>query len=689
MIQLINISKIYGGKKRKMVALSDVSLTFPETGLYLIEGKSGAGKSTLLKLISLQDKPTSGKIMIDGKDTSELSQKDILSYRANHFAFVSQDSNLMNSFNIKENLEAAVDIQNRQIESISLEKALADVSLSETFLYRKPSEISGGERQRVTIARALLRESKVLICDEPTGSLDEENAVTIMELLKEVSNDKLVILVSHNGGLSKKYADYSVRISDGKVIESHDQNIPNGDIKTNQPPKSGHFSFSRSLRFSMSFLRKSIGKFILSLVSCFLGLSVALTATSMASLSDSEIIKDGFLNTNDELMLISKYEDQSHQKFKNLSKSDLSAAKETFEEQNVTSHYFGKFAVSLNDKSPAGYSFLQYTHTSYLDEELANNAKYKIYGAYPSDVWTEDTTGTMELMITAHECYTHGWISSEDGLNETNASEILTNISINIICGKLHTGDEANVYKAKIVGIIDTGYPDTSNMPDNWIQSRIDGELHNAIFISSPNFETFSWYDRDGAKTDEQDYGTICVFNGSKNYFKLDQFKDKADQDCEFSIGFRYIQTVEYLRTFKVAMGGYISVAMAVFLLIAFFSMASFLKTAIDRSAEDTRILQLMGLPKWNLCFIYVLEALGAILLTLLLALIPYFIAMHFINAYAKSYFVLAFYPFSLFPWQLLCYVFLPAIGLSVLLATIMALWRNHKNVKDANNVTD
>lgn len=218
MIELRNIYKTYKSKKGVSTkALDDVSLKLPDTGLVFIVGKSGSGKSTLLNLISGLDKEDSGEIIVDGKSLRNFKSKDYDYYRNRYIGFVFQEFNLISEYNVYDNILLSLKLQKIKCNRQTCDALLDKLGLN-GLGNRKVYELSGGQKQRVSIGRALIKNPKVLIADEPTGSLDEVNGRQIFEILKVVSKDRLVIVVSHDIQSARNYADNIIEISDGKII---------------------------------------------------------------------------------------------------------------------------------------------------------------------------------------------------------------------------------------------------------------------------------------------------------------------------------------------------------------------------------------------------------------------------------------------------------------------------------------
>lgn len=216
MIKINNLTKIYKSKKTgDVVALNDISFTLPDTGMVFVIGKSGSGKSTLLNLIGGLDSITSGEINADGIDIKSLDDKGFDKYRSSYLTFVFQDYKLFEGLTVKENVQVGLDITNSYNEKLVLD-AIEKVGLK-GYEKRYPHQLSGGEQQRVAIARSLVKDSKLILADEPTGNLDARTTKQILDLLKEVSKDRLVVIVSHNLGDADLYADRIIELHEGKI----------------------------------------------------------------------------------------------------------------------------------------------------------------------------------------------------------------------------------------------------------------------------------------------------------------------------------------------------------------------------------------------------------------------------------------------------------------------------------------
>ena len=220
MLQLKDIVKKYNTGGTEIEVLKKVNISFRESEFVSILGASGSGKTTLLNIIGGLDKYSSGDMLLMGRSTKEFTDRDWDSYRNGTIGFVFQSYNLIGHLSVIENVKLALSIsgESNKENDLKAKKALEDVGLGE-HLHKKPNQLSGGQMQRVAIARALVTDPKIILADEPTGALDSKTSVQIMELIKEISKEKLVVMVTHNPELARKYSDRIVSVKDGEIIE--------------------------------------------------------------------------------------------------------------------------------------------------------------------------------------------------------------------------------------------------------------------------------------------------------------------------------------------------------------------------------------------------------------------------------------------------------------------------------------
>lgn len=362
MIRVNDLVKVYKSKfKDSCVALDGVSFCLPENGFVFIVGKSGSGKTTLLSLLGGLDEITSGDILVDEQSIKDFSHKDFVNYRNSTIGFIFQDFHLLDELTIEDNIRLSLTLQNTENDAL-VQKALCDVGL-DGYEKRYTKELSGGEKQRVAIARALVKNPHILLADEPTGNLDSKTTAQILELLKTLSRDRLVVIVSHNLADAEEYADRIIELSHGKIIsdlvrnkdycdcakiENHtlfipvlkqlteeekeiiNQSLQEGEInKIEQsnniflPPqtdsgeqiptnisvinnKTKHISFKNRLKLSMRFIKKDALRLVLFSVITSLLIMVLGLCETIATFNASKVVKDELDKTNQAIVSLKK-----------------------------------------------------------------------------------------------------------------------------------------------------------------------------------------------------------------------------------------------------------------------------------------------------------------------------------------------------------------------------------------------
>ncbi len=222
-IKFNKLSKIYQTGDHELKALDEVDLSVEKGKFVVILGPSGAGKSTLLNMIGGLDSPTSGKIIVDGKDISTLSDDELADYRASKVGFIFQFYNLIPTLTVLENIAIVKDISANPLDA---EKMLDEVGLLD-HKNNFPVELSGGEQQRVSIARAIAKNPEIILCDEPTGALDSKTGVLVLKLLLKMAKTygKTIIIVTHNQNIAKM-ADVVLNVKNGKITSTVEQENP-------------------------------------------------------------------------------------------------------------------------------------------------------------------------------------------------------------------------------------------------------------------------------------------------------------------------------------------------------------------------------------------------------------------------------------------------------------------------------
>ncbi|HIZ70458.1 MAG TPA: ABC transporter ATP-binding protein, partial [Candidatus Atopostipes pullistercoris] len=255
MLQIKNITKTYDTGALQQKALNDVSFNLRDNEFVSVLGHSGSGKTTLLNIIGGLDRYDNGDIIINGISTKNYSDRDWDSYRNHSVGFVFQSYNLIPHQSVLSNVELALTISgissNERKDRAA--KALEEVGLKE-HLHKRPNQLSGGQMQRVAIARALVNEPDILLADEPTGALDSDTSVQIMELLKKVAKDRLVVMVTHNPELAHNYSNRIIELQDGEIIsDSHPLDLEDEAAIEAEHKNMGKASMSFLTALSLSF----------------------------------------------------------------------------------------------------------------------------------------------------------------------------------------------------------------------------------------------------------------------------------------------------------------------------------------------------------------------------------------------------------------------------------------------------
>ena len=264
MLELKNISKTYKTINLEQTALNNVSLKFRQNEFVSILGPSGSGKTTLLNIVGGLDKYTSGDLIINGISTKKYTDRDWDTYRNHRIGFVFQSYNLIPHQTALANVEMALTLSG--VSKIERKKRAIEVLKKvglEKHMNKRPNQMSGGQMQRIAIARALINNPDILLADEPTGALDSETSIQIMDLLKEIAKEKLVIMVTHNPDLASQYSNRIIKILDGKIIDDTNPFDGKEEKKVAENDKKTAMSFKMALTLSLNNLLTKKGRTIL------------------------------------------------------------------------------------------------------------------------------------------------------------------------------------------------------------------------------------------------------------------------------------------------------------------------------------------------------------------------------------------------------------------------------------------
>ena len=391
MLQICDVRKKYVTGDLVQTALDGVSLTLRDNEFVAILGPSGSGKTTLLNVIGGLDRYDSGDLIINGISTKKYTDRDWDSYRNHTIGFVFQSYNLIPHQSVLANVELALTISGISPgeRKKRAKKALEDVGLGNQ-LHKRPNQMSGGQMQRVAIARALVNNPDILLADEPTGALDSETSVQIMDLLREVAKDRLVVMVTHNPELAEEYANRIVRVRDGKIIGDTNPLEADTDSVAVSHKNMGHSSMSFLTALSLSFnnLKTKLARTLLTAFAGsigIIGIALIMSLSTGFQLYIDQIQEDTL--SNYPLTIQSETADMAAamMAFGASVQAAQNAEPETLVEQPMISQMFAQ--IGSNDLA----SFKSHLETNYGQISHAVNAVKYSYGIKPL-IYTEDTS---------------------------------------------------------------------------------------------------------------------------------------------------------------------------------------------------------------------------------------------------------------------------------------------------------
>lgn len=446
MIEFQNVNKIYKSKNSiDTLALNNVSLKFENKGMVFIVGKSGSGKSTLLNMLGGLDSVTSGKIFVDGKVLNDFSDKDLDSYRNSYVGFIFQDFNILEQYNVYENIDLSLRLQNKNNNKEEVREILNKLDLK-GLENRRINELSGGQKQRVAIGRALIKQPKLILADEPTGNLDQKSGKQVFDYLKNISKDYLVLVVSHNMEAAEEYADRIIEIEDGEVIK--DNNVCNGDLNNELSLIQPKLPFSYAFKMAISsFKNKPLKLFmtvLLTLISLvFFGVSMTLQLFNKDNLiintmDDNEnyvysLEKTHFSHLGDSTLNL---EDEDIEYFKDVIPTDLNIVYSIYNNGLPISFMFGKREDNLSNYS---YYLNDVSYVSVVDVK-----DDRIYGK----IIGKNISHNDEVIVhkyLADYIIKYGILSGKEFFNPTSYEDIVNSDKY------FNLGNS----KVKIVGIVD------------------------------------------------------------------------------------------------------------------------------------------------------------------------------------------------------------------------------------------
>ncbi len=388
MIQLSNIRKVYQSKSgQEVVALNNISFNLPEKGMVFIIGKSGSGKSTLLNLLGGLDKPTGGDIFL-GADA--LSSNFILdAYRNTSLGFIFQEFHLLDTLTVYENISLALEMKGEVVRESDIKTALEKVDLA-GLTNRYPEELSGGQKQRVAIARALIKKPQIILADEPTGNLDSTTSQDILELLKELSSDKLVVVVSHDKEAAGRFGDRVIELKDGNIVS--DITNDNEKIVSEKPQivalKHAKFSHKSVFKFVISALGHKKARLVASVLLSVIAIVMFGMSFVISTYDTEKQITKNIKKTGMQSFIVSPIPNL------NIKETSISVWDIFGDEKAVPSTMFDYMSNNYVNAGVAGLYYGDWFHVPY-ENGLIDGIHYSVLITSASDV--ENVTG-LKLM---------------------------------------------------------------------------------------------------------------------------------------------------------------------------------------------------------------------------------------------------------------------------------------------------
>lgn len=633
MLKLINVGKKYKrNKDQYFYAVNSITYEFSETGFYFLYGKSGSGKSTLANLIASFEKPDEGHILYENIEINKLNQINLNYYRQKIVGMVFQHYNLIEDLTVLENVILPRKIiQDKQSNAIADAKKILDELNIRKLENKVCKNLSGGEKQRVAIARCLINNPKIIICDEPTGALDEKNSIQVIKLLKELSKKHLIIVISHNYDLIKIYADNILYLSDGKLKEKHNLHYNNSLKKFNF--KNIRIRFFNFIKLSIKNLLSNKIKNILIFLSTSFCIFSSLIVLGFVNGSNDFLNKETYARFDYSFSSISKI-DEIHidnsflklNKMERLSHSELA---------NLISPYpFISFGINYNK--------LLENSSIYIDN-------YKLVSYSLSFVYNFDCVNN-ELIIA-------GEMSATDGvyINESLDKKLQEKLNIKTSLGRYINIKLFNEFKFDL-------YDNGEQISDNFVFEKlyfIKGIVREFNFLTTPKIylcyqdfdsniknisalnlskyysKNYTWFDyiyNSSGNEEQTSFSHYIFLNDLSKIKDFDTFVDSinSSDDIEISCdGYLLKNTFEDI-VYAIKIGVFIFMILTMIGMVLIIGISSFSTFAFKK--KQNAIFISLGMNIEQLFSIYILENFFTLLISLIFGFILSFIFQPIIN---------------------------------------------------------
>ncbi len=656
-LEVKNITKIYKSKKGKgFSALNNVDLVFPSKGMVFITGKSGSGKSTLLNVLGGLDSYDSGEIIINGESSKNFTQKDFDAYRNTYLGFIFQEYNVLEDFTIRDNISLALELQNKQASDEEISNILKEVDLK-GHEDRRPEELSGGQKQRVAIARALIKKPEIILADEPTGALDSKTGIQILDLLKKLSEEKLVIVVSHDQELTLKYADRIVEFSDGIIVsdlvKENDNFVSidssNIDSKVNDKLNlvSSSLSNKNAFKLGLNSLKTKPFRLVLTIFLSVIAFSLFGVSNTLSNFDSKEAHTQSIIDAEINVSGIEKNDvkydsdrDVNIYTQSNLSEEDYEKLQEKLDlklYKIIDSPMLLRSSLGeLDDNHYYTGMPSDVTGITTLNTDELKQLGFKLIGALP----TKDN----EIVLTTYlyEYFVNYGLKVSNPDGTTNIINIKTETDL---IGKeiiLDGIDSDDVYI--VSGIVNTNlileYKDFGDLTkdyslyDEFREYRIYG-FHASVIVSENQFENLS---SEMLETTDEIYKTILFQTPSKG--ELENIVNKLDvieNDEIYFLRNRITLSVQSASSFVeslLPLAFYTGIAVAIFSALLLFN---FISISISYKRKEIGILRAIGARSNDVNKIFFFETFMIGVIIFVLSSISLTVLVNVINGYLKT----------------------------------------------------
>ena len=639
MLTVSNIKKTFYSKEERQDVLKNVSFSLPDKGMYFIVGKSGSGKSTLLNLIGGLDTPDSGSIEFNGLQLEKLSSKELGSYRARSIGFVFQESNLFDDLSVEDNLTIPVD---RKISKAEIESILKRFDLF-SLEKQKVNTLSGGEKQRVAIMRAVLKNLEMILCDEPTGSLDEENSKNIFTILKNLSKEKLVIVVSHDRKSAEDFGDGIIEIKDG-VINLNNELKDTSDNKENNK-KQLKISFRKQLKIAFSLMKKRPLRLVLMFLICIISFFMIGVSVSVTGLSPAENIVKEMYKDNNRLLFLYDFNHVYEEKSTAIKDKDIVSLKEKGVPVGDDPLVF--YSIFYNSLSPSNECDYIAHGLEINEDRLVNLGLTLLAGSLPKEGNEVVITDYFFDQFKKYGVYTY------DNMNDDNLSKKVTTIdSYDDIIGKNITFRG----RLKVTGVIGTNYD--KNVYEAKLDDKQSGrrtaqyKIEKFLFLSKEYQNYIQQYNSNSENLDLRS-GIIIKLTGDFNR-DVSIIQSIDDQYIDFlnfaNTGKRYfcsfsneqVEGVYYFnRSFQPNFKLILIPISILLILLAVVMISIYLSGLLSEKQKMVGLLQSIGVNKKTIISIFSIIAIIVSVISIAISFLVQYLSFLGINSYLISNFYL------------------------------------------------